>query len=61
MLCYICTTKRDPVPIPGCPRVVGDDEDDFNDDFEDEFQIKHHKDTTDRQHSVIFIIFHISL
>lgn len=41
--------------------MVGDDEDDFNDDFEDEFQIKHHKDTTDHQHSVMFIMIFISL
>ncbi|KAI5680055.1 hypothetical protein M9H77_01282 [Catharanthus roseus] len=34
----------------GCPRVAGDDEDNFDhDDFEDEFQIK--KATSDRQHS----------
>lgn len=36
----------------GCPRVVGDEEDDFDaDDFDDEFQIKHQQDIQDQQHS----------
>ncbi|CAI9107563.1 OLC1v1006946C1 [Oldenlandia corymbosa var. corymbosa] len=37
----------------GCPRVAGDDDDDYNfdDDFEDEFQIKIHPNTTNDIHS----------
>ncbi|CDP03783.1 unnamed protein product [Coffea canephora] len=30
----------------GCPRVEGDDEDNFDDDFEDEFQLRNHHDTS---------------
>ncbi|XP_055813129.1 cellulose synthase A catalytic subunit 4 [UDP-forming] isoform X1 [Solanum dulcamara] len=35
----------------GCPRVAGDDEDDFHDDFEQEFQIKNHHASPNHHHS----------
>lgn len=34
----------------GCPRVAGDEEDNFDDDFDDEFQIKNHYDNPDQHH-----------
>ncbi|TKY72666.1 Cellulose synthase A catalytic subunit 4 of UDP-forming [Spatholobus suberectus] len=37
----------------GCPRVVGDEEENFDaDDFDDEFRIKNHREDLDRQHDV---------
>lgn len=38
----------------GCPRVIGDEEENFDaDDFEDEFQIKNRHDDLDQQRDVV--------
>lgn len=46
----------------GCPRVAGDEEDNFDaDDFDDEFPVKNHREDLDRNHDVNHVVFSLFL
>lgn len=46
----------------GCPRVAGDEEDNFDaEDFDDEFPIKNDREDLDRQHDVNHVVISLYL
>jgi hypothetical protein len=47
---------------PGCPRVAGDDDENFDaEDFDEEFQMKNRYDDSDRQHVTVHSVIIISI
>jgi len=46
----------------GCPRVAGDEEENFDgDDFDDEFPIKNHHEDLDRERDVNHVVIYLYL